>query len=59
VGYSGEIEWDTSKPNGTHRKVLDTTKISNLGWKPEVSLFDGINQTYKWYLNELKISNNN
>ena len=42
VGYSGKILWDKTKPNGTHRKLLDNTKISSLGWKPKISLEDGI-----------------
>lgn len=52
VGYTGEIQWDTSKPDGMPRKVVDTTKINNLGWKAQVSLEDGIAQTYKWFLEE-------
>jgi GDP-L-fucose synthase len=42
VGYNGTLEWDTSKPNGTMRKVLDVTKLTNLGWKPSILLKDGI-----------------
>lgn len=42
VGYNGTLDWDTSKPNGTMRKVLDVTKLTNLGWKPSTSLEDGI-----------------
>jgi GDP-L-fucose synthase len=50
VGYCGEIEWDTSKPNGTPRKVLNVDKIKQLGWNPKISINDGIYQTYKWYI---------
>lgn len=50
VGYEGEIIWDTSKPDGTPRKLLDTSTINNLGWKPQISLADGISRTYKWYV---------
>ena len=50
VGYNGEIIWDTSKPNGTPRKVLNVDKIKSLGWEPKISLHEGIEQTYKWYL---------
>jgi len=55
VGYEGAIEWDDSKPDGTPRKLLDTTKINSLGWHPEIGLREGIESTYKWYLgNQLK-----
>jgi GDP-L-fucose synthase len=49
VGYDGEIEWDTTKPNGTPRKVLNVDRIKSLGWKPKISLFEGIAKTYEWY----------
>ena len=49
VGFSGEIIWDSSKPDGTMRKVLDSSKIANLGWKPIISLDDGIKNTLEWY----------
>ena len=49
-GYSGEIIWDTNRPDGTPRKVLDVTKISKLGWKPNISLDQGIRSTIDWYL---------
>tara|TARA_B100000989_G_C19505746_1_gene456448 strand:- start:572 stop:1513 length:942 start_codon:yes stop_codon:yes gene_type:complete len=51
VGYDGKVLWDKTKPNGTHRKLLDITKISSLGWKPKISLKDGIEDTYKWFIN--------
>jgi GDP-L-fucose synthase len=50
VGYTGEIAWDTTKPDGTPRKLLDITKLKSLGWAPKISLRDGIKQTYEWYL---------
>ena len=50
VGFSGDVEWDTSKPNGTPRKVLDVRKIKSLGWKPKISLSEGIHNTYYWYV---------
>ena len=50
VGFSGEIIWDSNKPDGTMRKVLDSTKIANLGWKPLISLDQGIASTVEWYL---------
>jgi GDP-L-fucose synthase len=49
VGYEGEIAWDTTKPDGTPRKLLDASRISELGWKPKISLEDGIRSTYEWY----------
>jgi len=45
VGYTGALEFDTTKPDGTPRKLLDTTKINNLGWKPSIKLEDGIRRT--------------
>ena len=50
VSYAGEIRWDTSKPDGTPRKLLDTSRITALGWQPEVPLRDGIAATYEWFL---------
>ncbi|MCK5060221.1 MAG: GDP-L-fucose synthase [Candidatus Pacebacteria bacterium] len=51
VGFSGEIIWDQSKPDGTPRKLLDVSKINSLGWKYKTALKDGIAATYKWYKN--------
>ena len=53
VGFKGEIEWDRSKPDGTPRKLLDTTKINSLGWHPQIELREGIASTYKWYLENI------
>jgi GDP-L-fucose synthase len=49
VGYLGEIEWDTTKPSGTPRKVLNVDKIKTLGWEPKIGFRDGIEKTYEWY----------
>ena len=49
VDFRRTIEWDTSKPNGTPRKVLNVDKIKSLGWEPKISLEDGIKSTYDWY----------
>lgn len=49
VGYDRHINWDTSKPNGTPRKVLNVDKIKALGWEPKISLREGIEKTYQWY----------
>ncbi|MGP8322131.1 MAG: GDP-L-fucose synthase [Methanosarcinaceae archaeon] len=53
VGYEGEIVFDTSKPDGTPRKLLDVTKLHNLGWQAKISLEDGIKQAYNWYRDHL------
>jgi GDP-L-fucose synthase len=50
VGFEGELIFETSKPDGTPRKLLDTTKINSFGWEPSISLRDGIKSTYRWYL---------
>ena len=50
VGFEGEIEWDTSKPNGTPRKILDSSRIRALGWEPQVHLAEGIRRSYEWFL---------
>lgn len=53
VGFKGEIVWDTKKPDGTPRKWLDVNKIHNLGWHHKISLDDGIEETYKWFMNNV------
>ena len=50
VGYDGDIVWDTSKPDGTPRKLLDISKIKSFGWKPRTNLTDGIEKVYRWYV---------
>lgn len=50
VGFEGELVWDSSKPDGTPRKQLDTRKINQLGWNPTISLMNGVRDTYAWYL---------
>jgi GDP-L-fucose synthase len=49
VGYDRDINWDTTKPNGTPRKVLNVDKIKALGWEPKIGLREGIETTYQWY----------
>ena len=49
TGFEGNIKWDSSKPDGTPRKLLDVSRISALGWKAQISLEDGIRSTYEWY----------
>ena len=58
VGYKGEITWDVSKPDGAPRKLLDNRKITSLGWEHEVQLDQGLEDTYRWYLNNLDNINN-
>ncbi|MCF6223953.1 MAG: GDP-L-fucose synthase [Flavobacteriaceae bacterium] len=55
VGHQGEIIWDSSKPDGTPRKLLDVSKINALGWKAEITLEEGIASTYAWFLKHLKV----
>lgn len=50
TGFSGEIVWDSAKPDGTPRKLLDISRITALGWKPAIDLESGIESTYRWYL---------
>ena len=50
VGFKGEIVYDTTKPDGTPRKLVDTARINTLGWKAKIGLQDGIRQTYEWFL---------
>ncbi len=54
--FQGEILWDTEKPDGTPRKLLDISKISSLGWKPKINLRDGIKETYEWYVKNVNFS---
>jgi GDP-L-fucose synthase len=53
VGFEGEIVYDTDKPDGTPRKLLDTARLNSLGWNPSISLSDGISGTYDWYREQL------
>ena len=52
VGFGGQLVFDTSKPDGTPRKLLDSSKLHGLGWRPRIPLREGIRQTYDWYLRE-------
>jgi GDP-L-fucose synthase len=53
VGYEGTLEWDTSKPDGTPRKLLDVSRIKALGWEPKIGLRDGIASTFDAYRNRV------
>jgi GDP-L-fucose synthase len=50
VGFAGKLAWDRTKPDGTPRKLLDISKLHNLGWRPMIPLRDGVAQTYDWFL---------
>ncbi len=54
VGYQGRIIWDTSKPDGTPRKLMDVSKMNSLGWKHKINLKDGIQHTYTWFLDNIE-----
>ena len=50
VGFTGDLNWDTSRPDGTPRKLLDVTRVFSYGWRPRISLGDGIESTYAWFI---------
>ena len=54
VGFEGNILWDTSKPNGTPKKLLDISRLKQLGWSPTINLETGISNTYSWFKKALK-----
>jgi GDP-L-fucose synthase len=54
TGFEGKIKWDSTKPNGTPRKLMDSARIRELGWEPKVQLEEGINSVYNWYKNTFK-----
>ncbi|AKB50214.1 GDP-L-fucose synthetase [Methanosarcina barkeri str. Wiesmoor] len=54
VGFEGKINYDTSKPDGTPRKLMDVSRLNGLGWKARMSLKDGIKETYEWYQDQIK-----
>jgi GDP-L-fucose synthase len=56
VGFDGKIEFDATKPNGMPRKLMDNTKIQNLGWRPKVPLTEGITKFYEWYVRQYDVA---
>lgn len=54
IGHTGNIVWDTNKPDGTPRKLLDVSKLNALGWKAEIGLEQGIKKTYEWYCEKVE-----
>ena len=55
IGFEGKLNFDSSKPDGNPRKLLDSSKIFNLGWEPKIDLNIGLDTTYKWYLESLNL----
>ena len=53
IGYDGALEFDPNKPDGTPRKLLDVSKIHDRGWRAEIGLREGLEGTYRWYLEQL------
>ena len=53
TGHQGNILWDASKPDGTPRKLMDVSKMKEIGWKYSTELEDGIKKTYKWFLEHI------
>lgn len=58
VGYQGEIKFDTSKPDGTPRKLVDVSKINALGWEASISLEEGLQKVYQWFLDNVALKTN-
>ena len=54
VGFNGDLCWDTTKPNGTPRKLIDVSKLHSLGWRHKIEIEDGVGKLYEWYRNSLK-----
>ena len=53
VGFQGRITFDPSKPDGMARRVMDNSRVAAMGWRPETDLCDGIERTYRWFLDRL------
>ena len=57
MGFPGDIVWGNSKPDGTPRKLLDISKLKNLGFTSELNLKEGVTKTYNWFLEQVKLKN--
>jgi GDP-L-fucose synthase len=55
VGFKGNLTFDTTKPDGSPRKLIDVSRLSNMGWKYSIDLEEGLKKTYKWYFNQGKL----
>jgi len=53
VGFEGKIKWDTDRPDGAPKRLLDSTKIHQLGWEHRIGLEEGIKKTYDWFLENI------
>ncbi len=53
VGYEGDISLNTSRPDGTPRKLLDVSRLDALGWRASIPLREGVEETYRWFVNSL------
>jgi GDP-L-fucose synthase len=49
VGFAGDVTWDSSRPDGMPKKLLDVSRLNRLGWRPQIDLSDGIGRVYEWY----------
>jgi GDP-L-fucose synthase len=58
IGFTGRFVYDSSKPDGAPRKLLDVSKLTALGWRPSINLETGIRQTYDWYRNSRSVAAN-
>jgi GDP-L-fucose synthase len=56
IGYTGNIVWDTSKPDGAPRKLMCSDKLRSTGWKPRLTIDKGLKATYEWYLSEVMLN---
>jgi GDP-L-fucose synthase len=54
VGFEGTLSFDTTKPDGTPRKLLDVSRLENLGWRASISLEEGVASTYRWFLENVE-----
>ena len=55
VGFEGDIQFDTTKPDGTPRKLMDSSRLHNMGWKHTTSLKEGLKKTFDWYQQQVKV----
>ena len=56
TGFSGAIEYDSSKPDGAPRKLMDNSKLKNLGWSPQIDLRTGLENAYRWFVDNIDVA---